>query len=187
MKAVIVYESMYGNTRVIADAIGRGLGPENETVVVPVAEARPGLLAGADLVVVGGPTHMHGMSRASTRKGAAQAARKPGSGLTLDTGAEGLGLRDWFAALGQVDTAAAAFDTRLAGPGTFTGRASKGIARRLRRQGFTMADKPESFLVTKDNQLRAGEEDRARDWGRRLSGQAAAKAAASPEATGRPR
>ena len=80
MKAVIVYESMYGNTRVIADAIGRGLGPENETVVVPVAEARPGLLAGADLVVVGGPTHMHGMSRASTRKGAAQAAASPAAG-----------------------------------------------------------------------------------------------------------
>jgi flavodoxin len=38
MKTVIVYESMYGNTRVIADAIGRGLGPENETAVVPVAQ-----------------------------------------------------------------------------------------------------------------------------------------------------
>jgi flavodoxin len=37
MKTVIVYESMYGNTRAIADAIGRGLGPENGTVVVPVA------------------------------------------------------------------------------------------------------------------------------------------------------
>ncbi len=37
MRSVIVYESMYANTRVIADAIGRGLGPENETAVVPVA------------------------------------------------------------------------------------------------------------------------------------------------------
>jgi hypothetical protein len=178
MKTVIVYESMYGNTRVIADAIGRGLGPEHETVVVPVSQARPELLAGADLVVVGGPTHIHGMSRASTRKGAAAAARKPDSGLAMDHGAEGPGLRDWFAALGRADTAAAAFDTRLEGPGTFTGRASKGIARLLRRHGFTMAAKPESFLVTKDNQLRAGEKDRAWKWGHELSHHAAAKAAA---------
>ena len=178
MRTVIVYESMYGNTRVIADAIGRGLGPENETVVVPVAQARPELLAGADLVVVGGPTHIHGMSRASTRKGAAQAARKPGSGLTMDPGAEGPGLRDWFAALGQAGTAAAAFDTRLEGLGTFTGRASKGIARLLRRHGFTMAAQPESFLVTKDNHLRAGEQDRAWKWGHELSHQAAVTTAA---------
>jgi len=182
MKTVIVYESMYGNTRAIADAIGRGLGPENETLVVPVAQARPELLAGADLVVVGGPTHIHGMSRASTRKGAAQAARKPGSRLTMDPGAEGPGLRDWFAALGQTGTAAAAFDTRLEGLGTFTGRASKGIARLLRRHGFTMAAKPESFLVTKDNHLRTGEQDRAWKWGHELSHHpAVATAAGRPE------
>jgi Flavodoxin len=179
MKAVIVYESMYGNTRVIADAIGQGFGPDHDTVVLPVAQARPELLAGADLVVVGGPTHLHGMSRASTRKGAVKAAGQPGSGLTLDPGADGPGLRDWFAALGQADTAAAAFDTRLGGPGTFTGRASKGIARLLRRHGFTLAAKPESFLVTKHDQLRAGEQDRARDWGRRLASQAVTNAAAA--------
>jgi flavodoxin len=63
MKTVIVYESMYGNTRVIADAIAQGLGPECEAVVVPVSQARPQLLDGADLVVVGGPTHVHGSGR----------------------------------------------------------------------------------------------------------------------------
>jgi len=169
MKTVIVYESMFGNTRRIADAIASGLGPAHETVVVPVAQARPDLLEGADLVVVGGPTHVHGMSRAATRKGAVEMARKPGSGLTLAPGAEGPGLRDWFASVGRVSAAAAAFDTRIDGLGMFTGRASKGIARLLRRHGFTMAGKPESFLITKGNQLRAGEEDRALAWGRRLS------------------
>ena len=116
MRTVIVYESMYGNTRVIADAIGRGLGPDNQTMVVPVAQAHPELLDGADLVVVGGPTHLHGLSRAATRRGAAQEASKPGSGLTMDPGAKGPGLRDWFTGLGQEDTAGAAFDTRLKGP-----------------------------------------------------------------------
>jgi len=169
MRTVIVYESMFGNTRVIADAIARGLGPENEAVVVPVGEAHPELLDGAGLVVVGGPTHVHGMSRASTRKGAAQMARKPGSQLTLDPGAEGPGLREWLVGLGQVNAPAAAFDTRLEGLAALTGRASKGIARLLRQHGFTVAAKPESFLVAKDDQLGAGEEDRASDWGRQLA------------------
>jgi flavodoxin len=57
MKTVIVYESMYGNTRVIADAIAQGLGPECEAVVVPVSQAPPQLLDGAGLVVVGGPSY----------------------------------------------------------------------------------------------------------------------------------
>jgi hypothetical protein len=167
MRAVIVYESMFGNTRVIADAIARGLGPE--AVVVPVGQARPELLDAAGLVVVGGPTHVHGMSRASTRQGAARMAGKPGSQVTLDPGAQGPGLREWLAALGRAGAPAAAFDTRLKGPAVLTGRASKGIARLLRQHGFTVAAKPESFLVSRDNRLRAGEEDRASDWGRRLA------------------
>ena len=70
MRAVVVYESMYGNTHLVADAIGAGLRPACDVSVVPVAEAGPAVLAGADLVVVGGPTHVHGMGRASTRKAA---------------------------------------------------------------------------------------------------------------------
>jgi menaquinone-dependent protoporphyrinogen IX oxidase len=174
MRTVIVYESMYGNTRLVADAIASGLGPASETVVVPVAEARPGLLDGAGLVVVGGPTHAHGMSRAATRKGAAEAAAKPGGRLTLDPGAKGPGLRDWLADLGRVSGPAAAFDTRIEGPAILTGQASKGIARLLRKHGLTLAAKPESFLVTRDNQLRQGEEDRARAWGRELASRAVA-------------
>jgi hypothetical protein len=179
MKIVIVYESMYGNTRMIAEAVASGLGTDDEAVLVPVARAGPEQLDGAGLVVVGGPTHVHGMSRASTRKKAAEAAREPGSGLTMAPDADGRGLRDWFADLGRVPAAAAAFDTRLDGPALFTGRASTGIARRLRQHGCTMVAEPESFLVTRDNRLRAGEEDRARTWGRQLAAQAAGKAAAA--------
>ena len=133
MRAVVVYESMYGNTHLIADAIGAGLRTAFDVRVLPVAQARPEVIADADLVVVGGPTHVHGLSRASTRRSAREAADKPGSGLTMDPGAKGPGLRDWFAALGQVGTVAAAFDTRLDAPAMFTGRASKAIARLLRR------------------------------------------------------
>ena len=104
MKAVVVYESMYGNTHLIAEEIGNGLraDPNADVAVVPVDEASMELLEGVDLVVVGGPTHAHGMSRTSTRKAAADDARKPDRDLVLDPDAEGPGLRDWFEALGQI-------------------------------------------------------------------------------------
>jgi hypothetical protein len=169
MRIVIVYESMFGSTRLIADAIAKGLAPGNVITVVPVAEAGGELLDRADLVVAGGPTHIRGMSRARSRAAAVEMAHKEGSHLTLDTSAEGPGLRDWLAALGRLDTQGAAFDTRAGGPAVLTGRASTTIARLLERHGIALLAPAESFLVTKDNQLRPGEQDRAEQWGRELA------------------
>jgi flavodoxin len=75
MQAVVVYESMYGNTHLVADAIGAGLSTAFDVSVVPVSQASPAVMADASLVVVGGPTHVHGLSRAATRKAAVQAGR----------------------------------------------------------------------------------------------------------------
>jgi hypothetical protein len=138
--------------------------------VVPVSEVGFEVVRDVDIVVVGGPTHAHGMTRAATRNGAVVAAEKPGSDLELDTDpdAYGLGLREWFDTLDDVFTNAAAFDTRFDLPAAFTGRASKGIARRLRRHGATLIAEPESFFVTKANDLEPHEEERARDWGARI-------------------
>jgi hypothetical protein len=169
MQVVIVYESMYGNTHLVAGAIEAGFAPGADVTVVPVSAARPELLDEAALVVVGGPTHVHGMSRAATRKGAAEAAQKPDSGPTLEPDALSPGLREWFGTLGQCHTKAAAFDTRIKAPAALTGRASKGIARELRQHSFEMAAEPESFFVTKENHLEASEEDRAREWGAQLA------------------
>jgi hypothetical protein len=169
MRAVVVYESMYGNTHLIADAIGAGLRPAFDASVVPVSEASPAVLANADLVVVGGPTHAHGMSRAATRKAAAEAADKPVSPLKVEPDALGPGLRDWFGSLGQYPVKAAAFDTRLHGPAALTGRASKGVTRLLRAHGFDVIAEPESFLVTKQDRLDPQETTRARDWGANLA------------------
>src|SRR5947207_2433055 len=169
MKAVVVYESMYGNTHLIADAIGAGLRECAEVVVVPVQEADAALVGGADLLVVGGPTHAHGISRTSTRKAAIDATHKDGSALTADPDAEGLGLRDWFASLPTLEMRAAAFDTRLDAPVVFTGRASKGIARALRQHRCSLIAEPESFLVTKATQLEPDEEARAHRWGASLA------------------
>ena len=169
MRAVVVYESMYGNTHLIAEAIGAGLRTAFDVRVVPVSQAQPEVIADADLVVVGGPTHAHGMSRASTRKAAVQAADKPVGGLTVEPDALGPGLRDWFGRLGDCPVRAAAFDTRMHGPAALTGRASKGVTRLLREHGFAVVAEPASFLVTKQDRLEPHEQDRARDWGARLA------------------
>jgi flavodoxin len=171
MRAVIIYESLFGNTHVIAEAIRRGLEPGNDVTVVPVARATRELLDGADLVVVGGPTHMHGMSRAGTRKAAVEQSHKHAGQPALDADAEGPGLRDWFGSLGRMSASAAAFDTRLPNAAVFTGRASKGIARLLEGHGLSLIAPPASFLVTTDNTLKPDEEDRAREWGEQLAAQ----------------
>ncbi|MFA5882668.1 MAG: flavodoxin domain-containing protein [Acidimicrobiia bacterium] len=173
MKAIVVYESMYGNTHLIADAVAAGMADLGEVVVVPVGGATPDTLADADLVVVGGPTHVHGMSSAMSRKGAVEDAAKPEKGLELDPDAEGPGLRDWFDEVGTLPAMAAAFDTRMPGPPALTGRACKGIAKRLHHHGCRMVAEPMSFLVTKDNHLADDEDAHARQWGADLAARCA--------------
>ena len=164
----MVYESMYGNTHVIAGNIADGLRSTHEVTLVTVAEAARGLVTDADLVVVGGPTHMHGMSRGATRRAAAQAAAKEDSGLELDLDGHGPGICDWLEDVTGGHGIAAAFDTRLNGVPVFTGRASHGIARLLRRHGFRLLAAPESFLIGQRNTLLDGEAARARQWGAAL-------------------
>jgi hypothetical protein len=170
MRALIVYESMYGNTHAVAESVAQGFRPEDDVRVVPVSGATRDLVDWADLLVVGGPTHAHSLSREVTRRTAREAAAKAGSHLTMDPSAGGPGVRDWFhgvGALGGKD--AAAFDTRLDGPAMFTGRASRAIGRRLQQRGATVIEEAESFLIDRDNQLLAGESERAVRWGETLS------------------
>ncbi len=171
MRAVIVYESMFGSTKKVAEAIAEGLADCAVVSVVPVISADAHILDGTDLLVVGGPTHTHGMSRPSTRKMAGERAKKPGSEVELVTGANsGPGVREWLASLGRLDVAAAAFDTRLQGLPAFTGRASKSISRHLDGDGAGIAAPPESFLVEGlTGNLVEGELARARAWGDRLT------------------
>ena len=169
MRALVVYESMFGNTHVIADHIATGLRTQLETTVVGVHDATVELVESADLVVVGGPTHVHGMTSQRSRDGAVDMAAKD-SDLHLDPDAEGPGLRDWFDELREGQQGrAAAFDTRVHATTLVTGQASKGIAKRLRRHGFDLLVEPESFFVDKSNHLEPDEADRAEAWGRSLA------------------
>ena len=170
MFVTVVYESMYGNTRTIAEAIARGLGDALLTVdLEPVAHADYRPLATADLLVVGAPTHAWNLSRPSTRRSAAEAAARPDSGLRLEPGADGPGLREWLAALPDLQCGFAAFDTHMAAPFGLSGSAARRASRLLRHRGMTQIVRPRQFLVTRANTLMAGEERHARAWGADLA------------------
>lgn len=184
MRALVVYESLFGNTHAIGDAIAAGLRPCGDVRVVPIGEASADLVAWADLVVAGGPTHVHGMSRPKSRVDGRARAAKPGSTLALDPAAAGEGLREWLDALVEVGgTSAAAFDTRVSGPALLTGRASRAIARGLRKRGFRLVADPESFLVDAQTELVAGEAARAKAWGEQLAALAVGRGPIEAEAT----
>jgi Flavodoxin domain len=168
MRALVVYESMYGNTHRIADAIARGLRSAYAVQVVSVAGARFEHVGRYDLIVAGGPTHAHGMSRPDTREAAISAPQVKAGQLNVEPDAGGLSLRVWLDTLGLRSGHAAAFDTRLQGYAVVTGRASKGIAAMLRQHGFQLVVEPISFLVDRHDHLLPGEEERAERWGATL-------------------
>ncbi|MGW0041942.1 flavodoxin family protein [Rhodococcus sp. NPDC003348] len=171
MRTLVVYESMFGNTRHVAEAIARGIGASGEVKTVAASRADQEDLSGYDLLVVGGPTHAHGMSRPSTRRGAEKTAAKPDSEVELEPDAESEGIREWLSSLSPAHGHAATFDTRGDAPAFLTGRASKGIGKKLRHLGYDLVAESESFLVDKESHLEAGEEDRAEQWGRSLAQQ----------------
>ena len=103
MRALVVVESSFGNTRAVAEAVAEGLGDAE----VRSVETAPDELAGIDLLVVGGPTHAFGMSRDGTR---AEAIRQGAPG---EPGRPGI--REWLATLKPPEgLAVATFDTRVA-------------------------------------------------------------------------
>ncbi|MET8846772.1 flavodoxin family protein [Amycolatopsis sp. NPDC004625] len=164
MRILVIFESMFGATEKAAEAIGRGLAGAGPLEVVNVDKA-PRDLTGVGLLVVGGPTHAHAMSRASTRKSAKGQVAYPTRSQT--------GIREWLDALDTVPagSAAAAFDTRIDKPRVFTGAASLGVAKRLRRRGCRLVLPAESFFVgtgTIDAGLEPGEAERAEAWGAAL-------------------
>ncbi|MGN6868256.1 MAG: flavodoxin family protein [Solirubrobacteraceae bacterium] len=167
MGAIVVYESVYGNTREVAESIAEGLG---DARVLPVGEA-PECVEDYELLVVGGPTHIHGMATSSSRHAAVEAVHEDGDAHRVEPGAtEEPGLRAWLRDLPAVsDIRSAAFDTRLDRSPWLSGAASRGIAKRLRHRGYDVVAR-ESFLVEEsEGPLAEGELARALEWGRKLA------------------
>jgi hypothetical protein len=182
MRIVVVYESLFGSTHDVARAITDGLAqalPDADLTCVRATEARPETLTAdhvrgrVDLLIVGGPTHVLGISSARTRR---QWLRPQDyvtghgrDGHPLEPDADQPGLRDWLAHLPPAvpGSRAAAFDTRLDRP--VHGSAAGRIAHRLRQHGYEIVAPPQGFVVEgTEGPLRLGELERAQTWARGL-------------------
>jgi hypothetical protein len=156
MNAIVVYESHWGNTARIAEAIAEGIGTDARALTT--SEATPAVVAAADLVVAGAPVMAFSLPSESTRRAAAQDHKAPQPANV----SEPL-LRTWLEELPTGHAAAASFETRLRwSPGSATGS----IDRAMQRAGFRTVAKPGKFVVTGSyGPLREGEIERAREWG----------------------
>ena len=164
MRALIVYESMYGNTKHIAEAIADGVDEHLACELIEVSVAPTLIDPEVELLLVGGPTHAHGMTSPGTRSAATEQAN---AGVV----SKGIGIREWLERLvpTRTEVATAAFDTRINAPELFTGSAAHGFEKHLQQLGFRPVAEPESFLIgmkrPQTDSLIEGELVRARAWG----------------------
>ncbi len=147
MKTVVVYDSTYGNTEILARSIGRVLQAHLTALVIPVAVADRLDVQAGDVLIVGCPTQIHSATPA---------------------------LRAWLKGFERgtlQGVRAAAFDTRYRKAEWLTGMAAHKIERGLRRAGATMLAPAESFFVTpaKPPMLEEGEMDRVMTWAEGLA------------------
>ncbi|GAA1131286.1 flavodoxin family protein [Arthrobacter flavus] len=157
MRALVVYESLWGNTEKVARAIGARLAV-NADVEVLDSDAAPTLIDGYDLLVVGGPTHAFSMTRASTRADAVKSHSAPHEPIR--------GIREWLNQVERPSTGipAFAFDTRVDKP-RLPGSAAKAARHELRSLGFATQGKQQTFHVHGyEGPLVDGELERATEW-----------------------
>ncbi len=147
MKALVIYDSVYGNTESIARAIGGAL--PGEVQVLRVGQVNAGVLEGIDLLIIGSPTH--GALPTEAVQGLVEKIGPPA----------------------REGARVATFDTRLSW--RFLRRygfAADRMAEALKGNGWTFAAEPGGFLVRglKKGPLKKGEVERATGWARALAG-----------------
>ena len=157
MRAMVAYDSAYGNTEQVARAIGNALGTEEDVAVLRVGDVRPDQLSVLMLLIVGSPTQRFSPTGPTT----AMLKSIPQDGLR--------GVK------------VAAFDTRitvaeierikiLAFFVKLFGYAAEPIADRLQKKGGELAAPPEPFYVGgTEGPLLQGELGRAAEWARRIA------------------
>ena len=142
MKALILYDSVYGNTEQIARAIAEAITPPDEAKVLRAAEANPSEMASIDLLVVGSPTH-GGRPTPAIQDLLKKVTQPSLKGINV-----------------------AVFDTRSQGKlARVFGNAAGRIAGQLTKKGGVLVASPEGFLVTgTKGPLKEGESERAAAW-----------------------
>jgi flavodoxin len=140
MKSLVVYDSNYGHTKKIAEAIAAELKGKS----VFVSDLKAGDLKGIELLVFGSPII------------AWRPAERMGKFLESLKHDQLKGIK------------AAAFDTRM--KAWYSGDAAKKIAKKLTDAGAELITEPIGFYVTgKEGPLLEGEIDRASEWAKTLS------------------
>ena len=141
MKALVVYDSKFGNTERLARAVAEKLGAGEPATLVAAGAASERDFVGIELLAVGGPTQGHGLSpalRSFLERIPPEAVR----GVPTVT-----------------------FDTRLSWPRFLSGSAAGRSAKRLAKKGARLLVSPESFLVTaSEGPLAEDELARASAW-----------------------
>lgn len=169
MRSVVVYESMFGNTHEVAERIAEALEELGEVRLASTKDITPAQVADVALLVVGGPTHLHGMTSKASRRSAERRADEDPT-IDLDEAVGGPGLRNW---IGHVPHGEgrffAAFDTRANRHEMLTGSAARGIARRLHHHGYHELIDHESFVLDDPGPMTEDELQRVREWGRALA------------------
>jgi hypothetical protein len=170
MKAIVVYESLWGNTRAVAEAVAAGIG--QGALALATDETTPTLLAGCDLIVAGAPVHAFRLASDASR----QRLARDTVGADVPPDLDHPALRTWLESLPAGLGRSAAFDTRLWwSPGSASGTISK----LLGRAGYPSIAKSERFIVDGTHgPLRSGELERARAWGAALASAVAREAPA---------
>ena len=166
--ALVVVESMFGNTDRIARAVAEGLVAAGVTTeVLDVASAPVDLPPDVSLLVVGAPTHAFSLSRPASRASAVQQGAAPERAT--------IGLREWLGTVLPQDPkrspVTAVFDTRVSKVRRLRLAAGPRAAKLARRRGLVLAGAPAAFLVADvTGPLLDGEVERAVAWGRKLAG-----------------
>lgn len=163
MRCLVVYESIYGNTRDVALAIADGAATTVPTDAVEVSDAPTTIPEDVELLIVGGPTHGFSMTRTGTRS---DAMTKHADGFDGSFVSTGRGIREW---LGEVTvskgTRFATFDTKIAKP-HLPGSAAAKAAKLLKRKRLVPIADPENFWVEgTQGPLSQGDLERAKQWG----------------------
>jgi flavodoxin len=149
MKTLIVYDSLHGNTKTVAQTIGDAIPGDVE--VLHAGEAKASGLEAYDLLVVGAPTH--------------GASPSPDAQKFLDQ----------IQAPALKGIKVAGFDTRLTDTRLayrlilMFGTAAPKISKALESKGGTVVGQPAGFFVMGgEGPLRDGELERAAAWAKAL-------------------
>lgn len=155
MNILIVYDSRYGNTEKVAQAIAGGFAPSHAVTLMRAGDVNAAALTSTDLLIVGSPTH-GGRATPAIQE---FINKIPAGGLK--------------------NVRVTAFDTRFSasekGFGLrllmrLVGYAAGRIAKSLQAKGGHLVASPDGFIVEdKEGPLKEGELTRAADWAQRTA------------------